>query len=52
MDFFGHVHCRRERAHMVGHRAGMGEVLLVGEPDVARRATSVVGSKSGLQLTT
>jgi hypothetical protein len=30
---------------MVGHRAGMGEVHLVGEPDVARCATSVVGSK-------
>ena len=27
--FLGPVHCGRERAHMVGHRADMGEVLLV-----------------------
>ena len=25
VDFLGPVHCRRERAHMVGHRADMGE---------------------------
>jgi hypothetical protein len=30
---------------MVGHRADMGEVLLVWEPDVAHCATSVVESK-------
>ena len=29
MDIFGRAHCRRERAHMVGHREDMGEVLLV-----------------------
>jgi hypothetical protein len=36
MDFLGRVYCRRERAHMVGHRADMGEVLLVREPDLAQ----------------
>jgi len=28
MDFLGRAHCRRERAHMVGHGADMGKVLL------------------------
>jgi hypothetical protein len=45
MDSLGMFMVGRARAHMVGHSAGMGEILLVGEPEVARCATSVVGSK-------
>ena len=31
MDIFGRAHCRRERAHMVGHGAGMGKFSSYGE---------------------
>ena len=41
MDFFGRIHCRRQRAHMVGHRADMGQVLLGWEAERSAKSVEV-----------
>jgi hypothetical protein len=41
MDVLGRVHSQRERAHMVGHRAGVGKVLVVREATMQRLPLAV-----------